>query len=670
VVGNLADFGNDPRAGVKVRATATPSVKIGDTSVHSNEPETVVTDETGAFTLTLVSLPGLWYRIQTPYANAINTVNLAGYVPDALDPTTGDPYPPGTVVDLVDVAGEVPTPGFVLAQGPPGPKGDSGPAVPGAGVARFVARASAGYAPLKIVVLGDSILAGTGATPGTTDAVSLVAAALGTQFPAATFTQSNRAVSGATTAVAGIGGNIADALADAGDLYVLGFGRNDVTADSYPGQPVQGYARERSLRYLEAVVRAIRERVPQADILFVTENPAADYSTDANMRTYQDGVRALAAAYGCELADTYAAFGTAGYSALLYDAVHPSPAGHQLYADTIMARIPAEVAPQAAGLARAALPGKGIRGAEQVDTSVGNVGWTVANGAAPPASYTQSGAGWTATYPRTTSTAGDYMEWVFTGTDFAIRVDQTAAAAPVVDVTLDGSPLFTNQPLDVLASAFQLFQFLATGLADGTHTLRITLVSGTLTWYQAAWLAGAPAVGFGEVGGLRKMLSGRYYTNPRDDAGTATVVIPGPGNVYVMPLWVPAETTFDQLACQVSTAAAGSTVTLGIYDSDANDQPRSLLVSTAALDASTPGFKSAAVAVTVRPGYVWLAALSLGGSPRFLGTLQAAAPVASSAPSLAIPLNGYYLVSSSALPPLWPSTTAVTSSPVVAARVA
>ena len=51
VVGNLADFGNDPREGVEVRATATPGVKVGDVAVHSNEPETVVTDETGAFTL-------------------------------------------------------------------------------------------------------------------------------------------------------------------------------------------------------------------------------------------------------------------------------------------------------------------------------------------------------------------------------------------------------------------------------------------------------------------------------------------------------------------------------------------------------------------------------------------------------------------------------------------
>lgn len=112
VVGNLADFGNDPRAGVKVRATASPGVKVGDVAVHSNEPETVVTDAAGAFTLELVSLPGVWYTIRTPYSNAINTVRLAGYTPDVEDPTTGTEFPALTVINLRTVMDEDPTPGY------------------------------------------------------------------------------------------------------------------------------------------------------------------------------------------------------------------------------------------------------------------------------------------------------------------------------------------------------------------------------------------------------------------------------------------------------------------------------------------------------------------------------------------------------------------------------
>ena len=121
VVGNLADFGNDPRAGVKVHATASPGVKVGDVAVHSNEPETVVTDAAGAFTLELVSLPGVWYTIRTPYSNAINTVRLAGYTPDVEDPTTGTEFPALTVINLRTVMDEDPTPGYegLVYSGPP-----------------------------------------------------------------------------------------------------------------------------------------------------------------------------------------------------------------------------------------------------------------------------------------------------------------------------------------------------------------------------------------------------------------------------------------------------------------------------------------------------------------------------------------------------------------------
>ena len=121
VVGNLADFGNDPREGVKVRATASPGVKVGDVAVHSNEPETVVTDAAGAFTLELISVVGVWYTIRTPYSNAMNTVRLAGYIPDVDDPTTGVVFPPGTVISLRDVMDEDPTPGYegLVYSGPP-----------------------------------------------------------------------------------------------------------------------------------------------------------------------------------------------------------------------------------------------------------------------------------------------------------------------------------------------------------------------------------------------------------------------------------------------------------------------------------------------------------------------------------------------------------------------
>lgn len=537
----------------------------------------------------------------------------------------------------------------------------------GAGVARFITRAKAG-ATLKIVGVGDSITAGTGATLGTNDYMTLVRNALASRFPAATITQSNRAVSGATTATTGINATFASAIADAGDLYIIGFGRNDVAADdtTWGTQPVQGYRRARSLRYFEVMIRAIREKIPQADILIVTENPASTYSSDANMRTYQDGVRELAAAYGAELADTYAAYGTSGYSALLSDGVHPSVAGHQLYADTVMARIPTTLAEGSAGKAAVTLA-KGLRTPEAVDISAGSFGWTLMNGSAPGSAYTKTGAGWNAIYPPETSGVGDYAEWTFTGTDFALRVDQTATAAPVVDIKIDGVDVFVNQSLFLSPSSFQLFQFLATGLAPGAHTIRLTLKSGTLRWYQAAWLAGPPTASvFGSPGGLRRMVPSRYYTNPR--GGDATITIFAAGDMWAVPIWVPTVTTFNKLSTHVSTAAASSTLTLALYDSDSYDQPRTQLVATAALDSSTTGWKEATISQTLQPGLYWLGILALGGAPRVYGTLQPNAAVTTGAGTLANPLSGYVATGSSALPATWTATAGGIGAPLVALK--
>ncbi|RDV08129.1 SGNH/GDSL hydrolase family protein [Arthrobacter sp. RT-1] len=543
----------------------------------------------------------------------------------------------------------------------------------GAGVARFIARAKAG-STLKIVGIGDSILAGTGATVGVDDTLTRTLKALQSRFPASAITQSNRAVSGATTATTGINGTLSAAIAEAGDLYIIGFGRNDIQADdaAWGTQPVQGYRCPRSLRYYEVIIRSIRERVPQADILLMTENPGANYSSDANMRTYQGGVCELAVAYGAELADTYTAWGSSGYSALLNDAVHPSVAGHQKNADTIMSRIPATPPPTASGVAAATLA-KGLRTPESVDISIGSYGWTVMNGSAPTAAYTQSGAGWSTNYPRQTSVAGNQAEFVFIGTDFGIRVDHTSAAAPVVDIAIDGVTVFAKQSLFISPSAYQLFQFIATGLTPGQHTIRLTLVSGTLRWYQSAWLAGpatttASTTVIGAAGGLRRMVPGRYYSNKKDSSPTGTTSFLNAGDMYVAPLWVPTGTAFSKIAANVTAAAAGSSVALGVYDSNEYDQPRSLILAPPPLSSSTTGWKEASITQTLLPGMYWVALLALAGAPRVSGTSQPHEAVASSAATFSNPLCGYVATGAASLPTTWSSTAAATAVPLVALK--
>lgn len=114
VKGKLGDYGADVREGIKVCAVGDPKVKIDNEDwIRSNEPEFTFTDENGLFEFpTLVSIPGLWYRIYTPDELAMNPVRVAGYDPDPLNPKTGTAFAPGKVVDLAEIMDENPTPGY------------------------------------------------------------------------------------------------------------------------------------------------------------------------------------------------------------------------------------------------------------------------------------------------------------------------------------------------------------------------------------------------------------------------------------------------------------------------------------------------------------------------------------------------------------------------------
>ena len=109
---DLADFGVHDRAGIKVRITAEPEIKKDSGRIHSDRPEDVTTDPDGKCSKELLSAPGLWYRVTTPYVRAINPVRFAAYIPDPLDPTTGVPFPPDTVIHLDEIMDEDPTPGY------------------------------------------------------------------------------------------------------------------------------------------------------------------------------------------------------------------------------------------------------------------------------------------------------------------------------------------------------------------------------------------------------------------------------------------------------------------------------------------------------------------------------------------------------------------------------
>lgn len=542
----------------------------------------------------------------------------------------------------------------------------------GGNLARFIARAKTGAA-LVVTGLGDSIMGGTGATLGTNDYMTLVEDDLTARFTPATFTFNNRAVSGYTIAALGIGGQVAAALADKADLYIVSVGRNDVVADAavFAGKPVQGYRLAQSMRAVEVLVREIRRTVPQADILLHTENPSTPYSADGDLRTYNTALQRLAAAYGCEFSDGYAAFVAMGdYSSYLLDGIHPSVTGHALHAATIIAALPSTKALSPRAPSSFAAAG-GLYSPQLVDPAQGTFGWQVqaVPGGTTSGSWVNTGT-WTGTNPAVTSTPTDYAEFTFTGTELACSVSTAAADAAHVVVTVDGAVVNADADLTLVPSTFQPLVLFAAGLSAGQHTVRLALISGTLRIYKAAWLLSPPLTG---TGGLRRMKPGRYYTNPHDPGGALAVAPDGgfaAGQVWVVPIWVPTVTAFDRIACHVHTADATSTLTFGIYASDDYDQPAGLILTTAPITIGAAGWKEATISTTLQPGFYWLAVMDLVSWCAPYATNQPSTLLASSAQTVINPLNAYLASGQTVLPAVWASTAAATNAPLLALRAA
>jgi lysophospholipase L1-like esterase len=363
----------------------------------------------------------------------------------------------------------------------------------GGNVARFIKRAQA-KETLKIVALGDSVLEGQTVTnPATEGTIKLLANDLSARF-GTTITETNYAVSGYTSAASFINGKVRDAINAAGDLYILAYGKNDRGwATAAPtAWPVPGYDTTSSIATLEQMVRLIRADVPKADIILMAENPYTPLVTQANtdLQAYNQQMRRVAAAYGCEFVDAYQPFADqpGNITALVPDGTHPGTVGHRLMADAVLQSIPALYAGPALNPGKPEA-GRTMAGAQKTDTTTNLRGWTTSatTGGTGSGTWTNSGAGWTGPGPYVTSTAGNYAEFVITGTELLLTISTLAADNAVVDVTVDGAALYTARNLTQGKQGSAYLVPFVTGLSAGLHTIRVTLVSGTLKIHQASW---------------------------------------------------------------------------------------------------------------------------------------------------------------------------------------
>lgn len=397
----------------------------------------------------------------------------------------------------------------------------------GGNVARFIKRAQA-KETLKIVALGDSVLEGqTVTTPATDGTIKLLAADLSARF-GTTITESNYAISGYTTAASFINGKVRDAITAAGDLYVISFGKNDrAWATAAPtARPVPGYDTASSIATLEQMVRLIRSDVPKADILVMSENPYTPLVSQANtdLQAYNEQMRRVAAAYGCEFVDAYQPFADqpGNIATLVPDGTHPGTLGHRLMADTVLLSIPAVYSGPALVPGKPET-GKTMSGAQKTDTTNALRGWTntLATGGAGAGTWTNTGAGWAGSAPYVTSTAGNYAEFVINGTELLLTISTLAADNAVVDVAVDGSPLYTGRNLTQGKQGSAYLVPFATGLLAGAHTIRVTLVSGALKIHSAAWTE----AGTGYVPNVVVVDLGSFSGEVALDSGGATTYL-------------------------------------------------------------------------------------------------------------------------------------------------
>lgn len=445
----------------------------------------------------------------------------AGYTPvDGPVVPSPDPYPQYlTAAELPgQLSGDTPTKTALDAAYARAAKGSN--------VARFIRRAQSGE-PLTITGLGDSVMAGQTVTnPDTDGYMILLAADLATRFTN-TVTQTNRAVGGRTLLTAHTFGDVASALTDAADLYLISFGKNDsqIYFNTQGGEYGPGYPRTYSIAAMERLVRRIRDRVPKADVVLILDNPYTTVSADNVLSLYHAEVERLAAQYGCELVDTHAAFKALGdFSALINaDGVHPNTAGHRLMADTILEHFPADytgpaIAPGRPARLATLLPGK-------VDASKGNGGYVVASSTSVTGlTFTKTGASWTGTAPHVATAAGDYIEYTFTGTELHVNMSLALADAPIFDVAVDGVTVKTGADPRLAGSSIDSYVPVALGLTAAAHTVKITLASGTLRINQAATLAGPGTDLIGDTVSVT-VASASAQGLAIDTAGNATALV-------------------------------------------------------------------------------------------------------------------------------------------------
>lgn len=111
------------------------------------------------------------------------------------------------------------------------------------------------------------------------------------------------------------------------------------------------------------------------------------------------------------------------------------------------------------------------------------------------------------------------------------------------------------------------------------------------------------------VGGIYPhMGTGRYWGTPNTNALLSFAF--STGEMYFTPLWVPVAMTVDRISINVQSGIASGTHRLGIYSSNSNGVPSSLVLDAGTVATTASGVKEITISQALTPGVYWLAAVA------------------------------------------------------------
>jgi hypothetical protein len=129
------------------------------------------------------------------------------------------------------------------------------------------------------------------------------------------------------------------------------------------------------------------------------------------------------------------------------------------------------------------------------------------------------------------------------------------------------------------------------------------LVKSSGSDYDADWVDEFPALHLGLLWG-----AGLWVGSPLTSTATSSRTV---GTMSLLPVFVAATTSFDRIACEVTTqAAAGGVARLGVYSSGADFRPSTLLHDYGTVSTETLGVKEITISLTLGRGLYWLACVA------------------------------------------------------------